>query len=278
MGAMSSSEPADLIVENAVRTELRRLPSAIIALSGGVDSSVVAALSAQELGERALAVTGVSASLDQAELEAVRALCKSLGLRHEVATTQELAVPGYVQNAPNRCYFCKTELYSTLARVAKERGIAAILDGTTADDLAGHRPGKRAADEHAVLSPLVTAGATKTHVRAIARRLGLPTAERPSSPCLSSRIAYGVTVTPERLDRVGRAEAYLKTLGFTDVRVRLHDAIARVEVPKAELGRALGQAEAITAELKRLGFVYVTLDLAGLRSGSLLEALSGSAS
>ncbi len=262
-----------LTVEAALRQRLAGLPSALVALSGGVDSSVVAALCAQVLGERAMAVTGVSPSLDAQELAEIRALCARLGLRHEAVETHELTQPGYVQNAPNRCYFCKTELYGVLGRVAKERGFAIVLDGMTADDLSGHRPGKRAADEHQVLSPLLEVGARKIDVRAIARRLGLTNADRPSSPCLSSRIAYGISVTPERLSKVGRAEAYLKALGFAEVRVRLHDSIARIEVPRAELARALERSAEITAELRRIGFVYVTLDLAGLRSGSLLEAV-----
>jgi pyridinium-3,5-biscarboxylic acid mononucleotide sulfurtransferase len=268
------SEPRDLEVERHVREQLRRLPCALVALSGGVDSSVVAALAVAELGDRVLAVTGASASLDPSELAAIGDLCKRLGLRHETVQTQELNDPRYVANAPNRCYFCKGELYGTLARLAQEHHLAAVLDGTTAEDLAGHRPGKRAADEHAVVSPLVDARATKADVRAIARRLGLSNAERPSSPCLSSRIAYGITVTPDRLSRVGRAEQALRTLGFAEVRVRLHDTIARIEVPKHDLARALEHAATITRELKALGFVYVTLDLVGLRSGSLLEAVS----
>jgi uncharacterized protein len=267
-----------LDVEAALRRLLRELPSAVIALSGGVDSSVVAALAAEELGARALAVTGVSASLATSERDDIRALCKRLGLAHAEVETNELSVAGYVQNSPDRCYFCKSELYDRLAAVARERDMSVVLDGMTADDLHGHRPGKRAADERGVRSPLVEVGAGKAAVRAIARRLGLSNAERPSSPCLSSRIAYGVAVTPERLGRVGQAEEVLRRLGFPEVRVRLHDKIARLEVPRPALLRAAEHAAEITRELRALGFVYVTLDLAGLRSGSLLEVFQESGS
>ncbi|MBI3179290.1 MAG: ATP-dependent sacrificial sulfur transferase LarE [Deltaproteobacteria bacterium] len=264
-------------LEAALRARLRRLDSALVALSGGVDSSVVAALAAQELGQRALAVTGVSASLPQDDLQEIEALCATLGLAHTTVTTRELMSPGYVANSPERCYFCRDELYGALKRLAAERGFAAVIDGTTADDMRGHRPGRRAAGEHDIISPLLEAGAGKAEVRALARKLGLDNALRPASPCLGSRIAYGVPVTVERLERVGRAESYLRSLGFSDLRVRLHDAIARIEVPVHELGRAAEHAPAIVVELKRLGFVYVTLDLAGLRSGSLLEVVRGDA-
>ncbi len=260
-------------VEARVRAELRSLPSVLVALSGGVDSSVVAALAAEELGPRAVAATGISPSLAKSELESVVAFCRARGLEHVTVETHELEREGYVANSPERCYHCKTELFTTLARLARARGLAYVADGTNAEDLGGHRPGRRAAAELAVRSPLVDAGATKADVRAIARRLGLANAERPSSPCLSSRIAYGVSVTPERLARIGRAEALLRELGFRELRVRLHDGIARIEVPRAELARAVEHADAITRDLKALGFVYVTLDLAGLRSGSLLEVL-----
>jgi uncharacterized protein len=271
MTALASLDPREL--EAAVRGLIRAQRSVLVALSGGVDSSVIAALAAEELGPRALAVTGMSASVPGSDLESARALCERLGLRHVEARTDELQVSGYVENSPDRCYWCKNELYDVLARVGSEHQVARILDGTNADDVRGHRPGHRAAREHDVLSPLLEAGAGKTAVRALARRLGLPDADRPASPCLSSRIAYGVAVTGERLRRVGAAEVFLRSLGFTDVRVRLHDAIARVEVPPADIPLAVEHHAAIDAHLRELGFTYVTLDLRGLRSGSLLEII-----
>jgi uncharacterized protein len=189
--------------------------------------------------------------------------------------TAELHNPDYVKNDPDRCFHCKTELYTRLDAVRAARGLAHVVDGTHAEDLEGHRPSIAAAREIGVVSPLVEAGARKADVRTLAAKLGLKNADRPAQPCLSSRIAYGVSVTPERLSRVGEAEAFLKELGLREVRVRLHDSIARVEVPKTQLAFATEHAAEIARHLTGLGFTYVTLDLQGLRSGSLLEVLQG---
>ena len=197
----------------------------------------------------------------------------SIGIAHVTVTTDEMRHAGYVQNAPNRCYFCKTELYARLSAYAREHAYDVVLDGLNTDDLSVHRPGREAADEHAIVSPLVEAGLAKPEVRRLAAELGLSNAERPSSPCLSSRIAYGTPVTVERLSQIGKSEAALRAMGFDDVRVRLHDKLARIEVPKHRLLEAVAQAEAMTQAVRDAGFVYVTLDLAGLRSGSLLEAV-----
>lgn len=245
----------------------------VVALSGGVDSSVLAAVAAEALGDAACAATGRSASLPDDELEAIRALCGARGLRHVVVDTDELHDPDYAKNAPDRCYHCKHELFTKLASVAAG---AALVEGTHADDLSGHRPGRRAAQELSVFAPFVELGMGKADVRAVARLLGLPNAERPSSPCLSSRIAYGVEVTPERLARVRAAEEALDRLGFVERRVRLHrleggGELARVEVPRRDLPRAIDAAQAIDQALRALGFTYATVDLRGLRSGSLLE-------
>lgn len=258
-------------LRTALHNRLAALPSAVIALSGGIDSSVVAAMAARAMGPRALAVTGVSPSLAAGSLDDIAAFCRDLGLAHLAVPTCELDRQDYVANTRERCYYCKTELFSTLTRVASERGFVHVVDGTLAEDLHQHRPGYKAALELGVLSPLVDLGASKADVRAIASELGLRQANKPASPCLSSRVAYGITITTDRLERIGGAEAFLRNLGFTEVRVRLHEPIARIEVPKDELALLLPHAPAIVDEFIRLGFVYVTLDLAGLRSGSLLE-------
>ncbi len=252
----------------------------VVALSSGVDSSVLAIVAAQVLGARATAVTGASDSLPADELSDVVALCAARGVQHEVVATHEMADARYLQNGPDRCYFCKDELFAQLSVVAAREG-AILVEGTHKDDLSGHRPGRRAAQERAVRAPYVELGLGKEEIRAVARLLGLTNAERPSSPCLSSRIAYGVPVTSARLDRVRAAERALDALGFAERRVRLHalqggGELARVEVPKRDLARAIDAAPAIDDALRALGFTYATIDLRGLRSGSLLEVFQPS--
>lgn len=241
----------------------------ITAFSGGVDSTLVAVIAARVHGERALAVTGVSSSLAASEREHAVQLAAALGLRHRLIDTHELERPGYRANAGDRCYHCKTELFERLVELAAAEGFAAVASGDNLDDLGGHRPGLRAAAEQGVRKPLVEAGMGKDRIRELARALGLPNHHKPAAPCLASRVPHGTHVDPATLAKIEQAELALRTLGFEELRVRHHGELARIELPAAELARALEQRHAIVAALKRAGYLFVTLDLAGFRSGSL---------
>jgi uncharacterized protein len=256
---------------------LRAMGSAAVAFSGGIDSTVVAKAAYLALGGRAVAVTADSASVPRREVEEARRLAAGIGIRHVVIRTDEFADPDYVRNDGSRCYHCKSELYDRIDDLLPELGAAFICSGANLDDQGDYRPGLKAAAEHAVRHPLQEAGFTKADVRALARAWGLPTWDKPASPCLSSRLAPGVQVTPERTARVEAAEEYLRSLGYRDCRVRLHEGeLARVEVPADGLARLADPAvrEALARRLKELGFRYVTLDLEGFRSGSLNELVS----
>ena len=256
----------------ALLAEISRLESCAVAYSGGVDSAVVAKAAAIALRDRAVAVTGVSASLASGELEAAADLARQIGIRHVVIDTDELASSDYTRNAPDRCFHCKTELYSQLQRLLPELGVKAIVNGANADDLGDYRPGMRAAAEHQIHSPLADCAITKVEVRQLAADWGLPVADKPATPCLSSRIAYGEEVTPERLAMIDQAEQFLRGLGLANLRVRYHKGdLARLEVPLADLPRLCesNTRDKVATELRRLGFKFVTLDLEGFRSGSL---------
>jgi uncharacterized protein len=249
--------------------------SALVAFSGGVDSALLAFLAHRALGERALAITGDSPSVPRRQLEEATRFATSLGLAHEIVTTHEVDDPQYQENAGDRCFFCKTELYGKMRQMAKERGFAVVFDGTNADDGGDHRPGMTAAEHQGVRSPLLEVGMGKEDIRTLSRLADLPTWNKPASACLASRVAYGVEVTREVLDRVERGEEALRKLGFHQFRVRHHDSLVRIEVGPEELHRALDREMAgkFVEIFKRLGYAFVSLDLEGYRTGSLNAAL-----
>jgi pyridinium-3,5-biscarboxylic acid mononucleotide sulfurtransferase len=248
--------------------------SALVAFSGGVDSSLALAVAVRALPEsKVLAVTSNNETYLPSELNLASEFAASLGVEHLVVNTRELDDPNYASNPTNRCYFCKSTLYSDLAKLAQERGYACVVDGANKDDEGDYRPGRKAARELGVVSPLSIAGITKAEVRELAKVLGLPSWDKPALACLSSRFPYGQEITPEKLAQVARAEEYLRREGFTQVRVRHHGEIARLEVGPDEMQRAFERREEISAELLDAGFLYVALDLAGYKSGSLNAAL-----
>ncbi len=262
--------------ELQLQEHLAQFSSMIVALSGGADSAYLAWAAHSALGARALSVTALSPSYSAHDRAVVEDFVRNLGLRHEFIATHEMENPSYRANAPDRCYFCKDELFSVLDGIAHHRGFAAIAYGVNADDTLDFRPGHRAAAEHRVLAPLLDVGLHKAEIRLLSQRAGLPTWDRPASACLASRLPYGTEVTPDRLALVERGEAALRDLGFRQFRVRLHEKLARVEIAPDELPRAMSpsMAASIATRLKAAGFAYVALDLEGYRQGSLNESLA----
>ncbi|HEV2234123.1 MAG TPA: ATP-dependent sacrificial sulfur transferase LarE [Terriglobia bacterium] len=267
--------------EQRLQAEIKKVPSVVVAYSGGVDSAYLAYAAHRALGERMLAVTALSASYSARDREAAEACVERINFRHEFIETDELANPAYRANNPDRCFFCKDELFEKLDALAGQKNFAAVAYGVNVDDQGDWRPGQKAARQHKVLTPLLDAGLTKAEIRELAHRAQLPVWDRPASACLSSRIAYGIEVTPERLEVIEKGEESLRELGFRQFRVRYHENLVRVEIAPEELPRALTpeMAQKFVEIFKALGFTFVTLDLEGYRSGSLnthLVKLAGS--
>jgi uncharacterized protein len=249
-----------------------------VAYSGGIDSTLLLKVSHDCLGEAAVAITAVSPSLPARELEQAQAIARQIGAPHILIHSQELDDPRYLENTPSRCYFCKSEVYTQLIKRAAELGIETLLDGTNADDAGDHRPGLQAARQQGVRSPLQEAGFTKVEIRQLGRQLGLPNWDKPAAACLSSRIPYGTRISLAMLSQVEQAERALHDLGLDQLRVRHHDQIARIEVEVEDFDRLLAHREEIITALQGIGYQYVTLDLAGFRSGSMNAILHPSRS
>jgi uncharacterized protein len=270
------STPGELPAEkklDRLRGILSAMDSVVVGYSGGVDSTLLLSVAYEQLGDKALAVTAVSPSLPREELEQATRVAREIGAQHMLIDSDEANDPDWVANPPDRCYYCKAFRFDGLLRIARDRGFAYVVDGSNRDDLGDHRPGMRAAEELGVRSPLMEAGLTKADIRALSRRLGLPTWDKPSAACLASRIPYGTPITRESLAQIEEAERLLHSLGIAQVRVRHHGDIARIEVEAESLPLLLENRSQVVNRLHELGFAYVTADLKGYRSGSMNETL-----
>jgi uncharacterized protein len=258
---------------NKLKDILKSLDSVVIAFSGGVDSTLLSKVAYEVLGDKSLAVTAKSETYTKSELEDAIELAKKIGIKHEVIETSELDIPEFSHNPADRCYHCKKELLIKLKEVAESRGLRNVVDGANVDDVGDYRPGMRAVAELNVRSPLKEAQLTKDEIRELSKRYGLPTWDKPSAACLASRFPYGTEITREKLNVVNDAEAFIKSFGIIQLRVRYHDQIARIEVSEKDMENLLKNRDQIVNKLKEFGFNYVTMDLQGYRTGSMNEVL-----
>lgn len=259
---------------NCLKSIIKKMDGAVVAFSGGVDSTFLLKVAYDVLGDKVIAVTANSETYPKRELDEAKAYAQSLGIRHIIIETLELEIAGFADNPPDRCYYCKHELFSKLTEIANANGLEYVFDGSNMDDRNDHRPGMRAAKQLGVVSPLKQAELTKDDIREISKEFGLSTWNKPSFACLSSRFPYGTKITPEKLVVIGEAEDYIRDLGFQELRVRHHDNIARIEIGNADFARILPFTDQISDKLKSLGFLYVTLDLSGYKTGSMNYTLT----